>query len=251
MATLKRELKEVQDEAAAEKEKLARLRLTCEQQGKQLRAMRFKDAIGKDGKFPSLHTAHEGSAASAAASAAAEAAGAVLGAATAGMVPRSPAGGGKTVAEQWLAGVRRRAHASSEKKTTPRGGREGGGGGGGGGGRGSSVAARLDAWVREGAEWERRNESREGESSSPSADEYESATAALLLTDHRPEQRSEWSGCGLNHSMSDSAHPYGGVVSAHGGANASAARHAGALAEEVSTLRQVNLRPTRMNSSSR
>jgi hypothetical protein len=123
------------------------------------------------------------------------------------------------------------------------------------------VAARLDALVREGAEWERRNESREGESSSPSADEYESATAALLLAErrpgHRPEQRSEWSGSGLNHSipeqrsewsgsglkhsMSDSAHPYryGGAVSAHGGANASAARHAGALAEEVSTLRQV------------
>ena len=40
VVTLKRELKEVLDEAAAEKEKLARLRLTCEQQGKQLRAMR-------------------------------------------------------------------------------------------------------------------------------------------------------------------------------------------------------------------
>jgi hypothetical protein len=105
------------------------------------------------------------------------------------------------------------------------------------------VAARLDAWVREGAEWERRL-CREDNSSSPSADEYESAPAALLTESrpgNRPERRSEWSSCGLNHSMSDSAHPYryGGALSAHGGANASAARHAGALAEEVSTLRQV------------
>ena len=50
MITLKRELKEVQDEAALEKEKLARLRLTCEQQGKQLRSLRGKEAAVKDAK---------------------------------------------------------------------------------------------------------------------------------------------------------------------------------------------------------